>query len=848
MTACRNKARGAVVAALAGALTLGAAPVMALADGASLMESSTPSTNFAAGKVTIALGLNNAPLDLSELPEFEVGAEGNKVTPVQVTLGDGSTITSGFKVVRYSVWTDTDKDGKVDAGELGASTIDENEFPASKGTYVAVVQGTEYDNAEIYVPFKVVNKSLQGAVAYDKVTGSATLTYNGTAYAIVSGTLGIKVGDEDVAYNAQDGFSATWYDADGKIIGNGADPANAPVYAGDYTLVLDGTGAYLGSKVSVPVKIEPLDLSKAVVTLGGTGSTGTFENGAAKLPTTGGVAPTVSAISGLNALTATDFVVSGTTAVENGTYQYTVKLDEDGANYDALKGSIVNEATVSLDVVDKIADDFKYGDEDFDGDLVSEIDLSAEDHFVLDTDELVVKADGEEIDPEFVDVIVVDKETGEQGGAEMLSTPGDYYVYATVDAEACGHEFGGSSTPFLVHVKSGDIMNATLYVTYKGETDTRDVESYTGEDFLDDLTIQVKDANGNVVPATEYDIVITRDGKEEVDSIVDHGVYTVSVESDSYDVEQDTYYTFEVKSVTLKLDTVRALGTFNDEHEFLVYTGETLTPGYEWKGSDDVWRELPADVYTVTYEQDHKQVELKEPGEYTARFVISDAKGNFVATAFDKGGIKVSAKKVFADVANDQWYSEYVYTAASAEFGYMTGYGDSKFFGPADSIKRGDVAVVLYKMAGLYNEDDNGATEPGTGFDTPFSDVDSNDYWAEAIQWAAKLGIVSGDGGADTFRPGDPVTREELAKMLYRYMELQGKTGEVDVDAVLGAYEDESSVSDWARTYVAWLVEQEVMGQDSGLEGNKAISRAEVAAMTVRLQPEGRLSGDDFLR
>ena len=80
-----------------------------------------------------------------------------------------------------------------------------------------------------------------------------------------------------------------------------------------------------------------------------------------------------------------------------------------------------------------------------------------------------------------------------------------------------------------------------------------------------------------------------------------------------------------------------------------------------------------------------------------------------------------------------------------------------------------------------------------------------------------------------------------------RFMELQGKTGEVDADAVLGAYEDESSVSDWARTYVAWLVDQEVMGQNSGLEGNKVISRAEVAAMTVRLQPNGKLNGDEFL-
>ena len=81
---------------------------------------------------------------------------------------------------------------------------------------------------------------------------------------------------------------------------------------------------------------------------------------------------------------------------------------------------------------------------------------------------------------------------------------------------------------------------------------------------------------------------------------------------------------------------------------------------------------------------------------------------------------------------------------------------------------------------------------------------------------------------------------------LYKYMELQGETEDVDADAILAEYEDEDTVSEWAREYVAWMVDQDVMGQDSPLAGADPISRAMVAAMTVRIQPDGMLHG--FMR
>ena len=859
MTACTNnggsRARRAVTAALVGVLSVGAAPMVALATEAApvagdvqLQASADAVDAFNNGTVTIARDGNQAKLDPSNI-EFEVDGANRGITVAQVKLGNDKTITNGFEVTGYYKWVDGSnggkKDGKFETAEIDTGAVyGADDFPNEKGSYVAIVSGTgDYTTGVIYLPFTMVNKSLQGAVAYDKETDSTSLVYNGQAFSINAGKLGIMIDGDDVP--ASDGWTATWYNADGTLRG---DDDHAPAYAGDYVLVIDGTagGKYEGSKVSVPVKIEPLDLSKTVVTLGGAN----FENGAAKLPSVGAVTPELAGIAGMPSFGKQYFTVSGPAAVENGTYQYTVALADDSKLQDTglsaeqiagLKASIVNSAEVSVDVVDKIADDFKYDGKAFDSTLVSTIDLSAEDHFVLNEGELVVEADNETVDPEYVDVVVVNKETGENGGADMLGTPGDYWVYATVDAEACGHEFGGSSTPFSVHVKNGDIKNATMYVTYDGETKDSFLESYTGDDFLGDIDIVVKDANGNVVPSSEYEIVVTKDGKEEVDSIVDHGIYVISVESGSYDVQADTSATFKVDPVKLSPANLYLEGKFADK-DFLPYTGEVLNPGYKWLVSGNatdstaVWKTLPTDVYTVTYEQDGKQVDLKEPGTYVAKVVISDAKGNFVATAFEKNGIKVSNATVFADVPSDAWYAEEVYVANQQ--GYIGGMGGTNLFAPLNDLTRADFACVLYRMAGgSITASQEDLTSQNEATLSRFTDVDRTAYYAKAIAWATELGITNGYG--DTFGPERTITTEEFCAMLARYAAKAGTDTSVDADAVLATVADGDEVTGYARDAVAWAVESGYVAKDGNLiDPQGTIYRGRAVKIVVDYQPE----------
>ena len=71
------------------------------------------------------------------------------------------------------------------------------------------------------------------------------------------------------------------------------------------------------------------------------------------------------------------------------------------------------------------------------------------------------------------------------------------------------------------------------------------------------------------------------------------------------------------------------------------------------------------------------------------------------------------------------------------------------------------------------------------------------------MAWASANGVVSGyeNGG---FGPGDPVTREQLAAILYRYAQLSGK--DTDQTADLSGYTDSVTISDWAPQALKWAV------------------------------------------
>lgn len=82
-------------------------------------------------------------------------------------------------------------------------------------------------------------------------------------------------------------------------------------------------------------------------------------------------------------------------------------------------------------------------------------------------------------------------------------------------------------------------------------------------------------------------------------------------------------------------------------------------------------------------------------------------------------------------------------------------------------------------------------------------DVDEDFWYAGAIRWATSIGVAGGYGDG-TFRPDEPITREELAAMLYRYERYRNGGVKIDDDRV-PAFPDAADVSGWAYDYVVWF-------------------------------------------
>lgn len=138
-------------------------------------------------------------------------------------------------------------------------------------------------------------------------------------------------------------------------------------------------------------------------------------------------------------------------------------------------------------------------------------------------------------------------------------------------------------------------------------------------------------------------------------------------------------------------------------------------------------------------------------------------------------------------------------------------------------VTRASLAQMLYRLAG----------EPETDYLTPFTDVETGDWYLACVRWAAQTGVVNGyQSGA--FGPDDPITREQLALMLCRCAGLLGLDSGAKADA-LSAFADAESVSSWAAPGMVWCVDKGILqGTGAGLNPQGTASRAECVAMIGR--------------
>ena len=173
----------------------------------------------------------------------------------------------------------------------------------------------------------------------------------------------------------------------------------------------------------------------------------------------------------------------------------------------------------------------------------------------------------------------------------------------------------------------------------------------------------------------------------------------------------------------------------------------------------------------------------------------------------------------FTDLGEGQWYEPAVRYAYIHDI--MEGMSDTTFV-PDKSLTRAEAVQVFYNMEG----------KPTVSGSTTFPDL-VYEWYKLAIAWAESTDVVDGyeDG---TFRPDEPVTRQEFAQMLYNYAAYKGY--DLTAQGDLSTFPDGDQVQKWALPAMAWANGNELInGHDDGtLEPGGTTIRSQAAAILMR--------------
>ncbi|MPM58152.1 hypothetical protein SDC9_104981 [bioreactor metagenome] len=245
----------------------------------------------------------------------------------------------------------------------------------------------------------------------------------------------------------------------------------------------------------------------------------------------------------------------------------------------------------------------------------------------------------------------------------------------------------------------------------------------------------------------------------------------------------------------------------------------SVTPQQPRPGTSVTIHPKPDEGYVVdeviVTDQSGKNIPVKDNGDGT--YSYTQPNGKVTVTVTFKPAPKDTALP-FTDVSESDWFYEsvkYVY-----EKGLMVGTTDSTF-SPYLTTSRGMIVTILWRLEG----------EPTATGANPFADVSADKYYAAAIAWGAENGIVKGYGNGN-FGPNDPITREQLAAILYRYTQFKGQ--DVTAKGDLSEFTDQPSA--WAVESVRWAVGAGIIsGKGNGiLDPTGDATRAQTAAMLMR--------------
>ena len=842
MTACVNKkskrVAAVVTASLVGALSIGAPAVALAANNTSIDMLVAPEENaFSRGHVKLS-GSNALKQDKDGSWVIKANADG---TPVDVTAASVKPLGVDKEIPV------TDKDAyKVTFATADGKAVDEIVEP---GSYVVSVEDLKGD--------------YKGAVATAKLTVKAASLKNVTWFDADS-TMEKQVEDDTLVYTGSElhvGFADRVAFTEGedyavKILKKGTDnvesaPGVAIKDAGDYVAYVTGLGQYKGQTKQVEIKVNPFVLSEASQVV------------------VNDIIASESAPSHADLIYVGNKDAEGYAELDPSLVKLEFSKDNTGDQQlfqkpGAYKFDVVDPLNVNIDfkladiiTVNKVA---AYADFEYDG-------KALQDSYVVN------KAKGESFDLGKVKALNGDKKAAfsvkaTRKGSTVSSGElalGKWEVTVTVDPAGNNFQVGGSKTFTVQVVKDAVNADANVFVYYDGKAVTSVEKTYDGKDivksnftvkaFNDDNTDLSKDLSFNFYDA---------DGKK-VNKITDAGTYTLKIESDILVLSGTTEIPVTVNKVDLsKLYVIGGdswygapyVATHANDLTYAQLVGYDTHVAVSDSKDDANDREGVESLGTVANVEFNKYLKMEIFDEANQEWVevfypdrLKDEGKRRVTLTGNKELAKNfefanddytttvefivvnKDKLVFNDVKPGDWFFDVVFDAQAN--GWMNGYADGVLFGAHDQITRGQVACVLFNMAGADMNETDGSFNEVFGWKS-FDDVDGKAYYGEAIAWAKQAGVVNGYGDG-TFAPDAPVTREELACMLANYAKKvdQADVTVEDADKVLSSMSDGSAVSEWAKGSVAWAVENEIMGNAGFVNAFNDITRAETAAMVV---------------
>ena len=335
-------------------------------------------------------------------------------------------------------------------------------------------------------------------------------------------------------------------------------------------------------------------------------------------------------------------------------------------------------------------------------------------------------------------------------------------------------------------------------------------------------TIMVKDAAGNETRIF-IDGYITKD-KEVQNAVIGNQVEAVGLASyDNTFVLSDGTPVYPRIRIRDRDDVVCSKSDSKIWSVTLVTDGGTINSGNVTAYIEGVGAVLPTDVTRRNY------IFL---GWFTANNIrvteISAADSGdkiFYAHWMAAGAIPgiidaIGDSMRFDDVSKGDWFYkdvEYVYNE-----GIMDGVSKREF-APNETLTRAMIVKILYRIEG----------EPAGHRSSDFNDVESGRWYTGAVAWAAEKEIVKGYGNGK-FGPNDPVTREQLAAILYRYTQYKGWST-TTASGNLDGFKDAASVSSYAVDAMNWAVDEGLLkGANNKLSPKSNATRAQVAAIIHR--------------